>query len=392
LPDAALKRIALGVQYDGTAFNGYQKQIDRNTVQDKLEIALEEFGRVFSCRPPAPAAPTPASTRSSRSSISTPNLTRPMQSWVRGVNAFLPDAIAVRWASELPHDPEQEFHARFSARARTYHYVLYNNPVRSPLLVGRAGWTFRPLDVDKMREAAQCLVGTHDFSAFRSSQCQAKSPVKQMHEVKVERIGEAIVFTLRANAFLHHMVPQPDRIAHLRGQRPPPAVLAARRARRARPQRRRAHFHARWPVPGQNRLRSQVGLPQESRAPLAMVLNMHRTRIKICGLTRPEDIPRPSPPAPTRSASCFIRQPALCDAAARRRLISGLAALRQTVGLFVNARPRTRWRRRWRRPRWRCCSSTATRPRHSARPLPPRHAGPSCGCFASSPTQAPPIC
>ena len=133
-------------------------------------------------------------------------LTRDMQSWVRGVNAFLPDSIAVRWASELPVDPEHEFHARFSARARTYHYVLYNNPVRSPLLVGRAGWTFRPLDVGLMREAAQHLVGIHDFSAFRSSQCQAKSPIKQMHEVSVERHGETFVFTLRANAFLHHMV------------------------------------------------------------------------------------------------------------------------------------------------------------------------------------------
>jgi tRNA pseudouridine38-40 synthase len=125
---------------------------------------------------------------------------------VRGVNAFLPDSIAVRWATELPFDPDQEFHARFSARARTYHYLLYNNPVRAPLLVGRAGWTFRPLDVGLMREAAQHLVGTHDFSAFRSSQCQAKSPVKQMHEVTLERHGEVIVFTLRASAFLHHMV------------------------------------------------------------------------------------------------------------------------------------------------------------------------------------------
>ena len=199
-----MKRIAFGVQYDGTAFNGYQKQIDRNTVQDKLEIALEEFARVF--LPTTCAGRTDTGVHAIEQVVHfDTELTRPMQSWVRGVNAFLPDAIAVRWASELPHDPGQEFHARFSARARTYHYVLYNNPVRAPLLVGRAGWTFRPLDLDRMREAARYLVGTHDFSAFRSSQCQAKSPVKQMHEVKVERIGEAIVFTLHANAFLHHM-------------------------------------------------------------------------------------------------------------------------------------------------------------------------------------------
>jgi len=200
-----LKRIALGVQYDGTAFNGYQKQPDRNTVQDKLEIALEAFGRVPFATTCAGRTDTGVHALEQVVHFDT-TLERGMQSWVRGVNAFLPDAIAVRWASALPEYPEHEFHARFSAFARTYHYVLYNNPVRSPLLVGRAGWTFRPLDVALMQEAARCLVGTHDFSAFRSSQCQAKSPVKQMHAVQIRRHGETIVFTLRASAFLHHMV------------------------------------------------------------------------------------------------------------------------------------------------------------------------------------------
>jgi tRNA pseudouridine38-40 synthase len=200
-----LKRIALGVQYDGTPWNGYQKQVDRNTVQDRLEIALKEFARTDLATTCAGRTDTGVHALEQVVHFDT-GLERGMQSWVRGVNAFLPDSIAVRWASEVPFDPDQEFHARFSARARTYHYVLYNNPVRSPLLVGRAGWTFRPLDLELMRQAAQHLVGTHDFSAFRSSQCQAKSPVKQMHEVRVERHGEVIVFTLRASAFLHHMV------------------------------------------------------------------------------------------------------------------------------------------------------------------------------------------
>lgn len=200
-----MKRIALGVQYDGTAWNGYQKQLDRNTVQDRLEIALQEFARVPLASTCAGRTDTGVHALEQVVHFDT-ELTRPMQSWVRGVNAFLPDSIAVRWASELPHHPDCEFHARFSARARTYHYVLYNNPVRAPLLVGRAGWVFRPLDIGLMREAAQCLIGTHDFSAFRSSQCQAKSPIKQMHEVKVERHGQVVVFTVRANAFLHHMV------------------------------------------------------------------------------------------------------------------------------------------------------------------------------------------
>ena len=200
-----MKRIALGVQYDGTAFNGYQKQPDRNTVQDKLEIALEKFARI--ALPSTCAGRTDTGVHALEQVIHfDTELTRDRQSWVRGVNAFLPAAIAVRWAHELPELPGQQFHARFAAFARTYHYVLYNNPVRAPLLVGRAGWTFRPLDVALMREAAAHLIGTHDFSAFRSSQCQAKTPVKQMHEVRIERHGEVIVFTLRASAFLHHMV------------------------------------------------------------------------------------------------------------------------------------------------------------------------------------------
>lgn len=200
-----MNRIALGIQYDGSAWNGYQKQPDRHTVQDQLEIALEAFGRTSFATTCAGRTDTGVHALEQVVHFDT-GLTRSMQSWVRGVNAFLPPSIAVRWASTIMPDPEHEFHARFSARARTYHYVLYNHPVRSPLLVGRAGWTWRPLDVERMHAAAQCLVGTHDFSAFRSSQCQARTPVKQMHEVSVRRHGEAIVFTLRASAFLHHMV------------------------------------------------------------------------------------------------------------------------------------------------------------------------------------------
>jgi tRNA pseudouridine38-40 synthase len=134
------------------------------------------------------------------------SLDREMSSWVRGVNTFLPKSIAVRWAHVVPADDTEEFHARFSAKARTYHYILYNHPVRSPLLDTKAGWVFRPLNVEAMRIAAQRLVGTFDFSAFRSSQCQAKSPIKSMYQIDVKRYGDVIVFTLRASAFLHHMV------------------------------------------------------------------------------------------------------------------------------------------------------------------------------------------
>jgi tRNA pseudouridine38-40 synthase len=127
---------------------------------------------------------------------------RPESAWVRGVNALLPDALAVLWSRQVPDD----FHARYSALSRTYRYELLNRPVRAALSARYAGWFHLPLDVPKMREAAALLVGEHDFSAFRSSECQAKTPVRRIHEFEVSREGEAITFVVRANAFLHHMV------------------------------------------------------------------------------------------------------------------------------------------------------------------------------------------
>jgi len=199
-------RIVLGVQYIGTGWNGYQKQPDRNTVQDRLEIALE----TFACTPLSTtcAGRTDTGVHAMEQVIHfDTDLDRPVQSWVRGVNAFLPESIVVRWATAVePDEDGLDFHARFSARSRTYHYVLYNHPTPSALLSKRAGWVFRPLDLERMREGARHLIGTHDFTSFRASSCQANTPVKDMHELKIERHGDIIVFTLRASAFLHHMV------------------------------------------------------------------------------------------------------------------------------------------------------------------------------------------
>lgn len=201
-----MTRIVLGVQYLGTAWNGYQKQPDRNTVQDRLEIALEKFACVPLATTCAGRTDTGVHAIEQVVHFDT-DLVRPTQAWVRGVNTFLPDSIVVRWATEVPDGEDGlEFHARFSARSRTYHYVLYNHPTPSALLSNRAGWVFRPLDVERMSQAARHLLGTHDFSAFRASSCQAKTPVKDMHEVSIARHGDIIVFTLRASAFLHHMV------------------------------------------------------------------------------------------------------------------------------------------------------------------------------------------
>lgn len=233
---SALKRIVLGVQYDGSPWQGWQTQLNGLTVQDKLEAALRQFTQQTvstTC-----AGRTDAGVHALEQVVHFDTaLERDLSAWVRGVNSFLPPSIAVRWATEVSqvnHDagsaqerqqinqqkrggslqsrqeqwrqPQHDFHARFSARSRTYQYILYNHPVRSPLLEGKAGWVFRPLDVDKMQEAAQYLVGEHDFSAFRSVQCQAKSPIKTMHEIRIMRRGDMIMLTLHANAFLHHMV------------------------------------------------------------------------------------------------------------------------------------------------------------------------------------------
>jgi tRNA pseudouridine38-40 synthase len=194
-------RIALGLEYDGAAFTGWQTQPDRRGAQDALEKALA-----------AVAVEPVATVCAGRTDTGVHALdqivhfdttaSRPLGAWVRGVNRFLPAALAVRWALEVP----DVFHARFSAVRRTYDYWIINDPVRSPLAHGRAGWVFRPLDATAMHDAAARLVGRHDFSSFRSSECQAASPVRDLHELSIERRGRLIRVRATANAFLHHMV------------------------------------------------------------------------------------------------------------------------------------------------------------------------------------------
>ncbi len=127
---------------------------------------------------------------------------RPESAWVRGVNTLLPDSVAALWSREVA----AEFHARYSAIARTYRYELLNRPERPGLDASTVGWFHLPLDVEKMRQAAACFVGEHDFSAFRSSECQAKSAVRTIHAFDIQKNSDRIDFVVRANAFLHHMV------------------------------------------------------------------------------------------------------------------------------------------------------------------------------------------
>ncbi len=193
--------VALGIEYAGERYFGWQTQPDGNTVQDVLEEALRRFLTepvVTIC-----AGRTDRGVHGTNQvvSIASPFVRAPA-GWIRGVNTFLPDDIAVKWAREVPAG----FHARFDALSRTYQYWIFNSPVRSPVMHGKTGWVWRPLDEGKMQQAAQILVGEHDFSSFRAAECQAATPVRTIKHLSVRRQGNLICVEICANAFLQHMV------------------------------------------------------------------------------------------------------------------------------------------------------------------------------------------
>jgi tRNA pseudouridine38-40 synthase len=194
-------RIALGVEYDGYPFFGWQSQADGKTVQDTLQYALSQIaGELISV---IAAGRTDTGVHAMEQVVHfDTDIERPLSAWVRGVNALLPDSIAVLWAHPVP----DEFHARFSAHGRSYRYLLINRATRSAIHAKKVGWFHTPLDMGLMQAAAQHLMGEHDFSAFRSAECQAKSPVKYLDQLEISRQGEMLVFDVSADAFLHHMV------------------------------------------------------------------------------------------------------------------------------------------------------------------------------------------
>ncbi|MGA7595426.1 MAG: tRNA pseudouridine(38-40) synthase TruA [Gallionella sp.] len=204
-------RIALGVEYDGSPFFGWQSQADCTTVQDTLQRALGQIagGQNSGNKGTAWPVSVVAAGRTDTGVHALEQVVhfdtrveRPLSAWVRGVNALLPGSIAVRWAHPVP----DEFHARFSAHGRSYRYLLVNRAERPAIQAGKVGWYHAPLDLAAMQAAAQYLLGEHDFSAFRAVQCQARSPVKHLHRLDIRQQGEMLIFDLDANAFLHHMV------------------------------------------------------------------------------------------------------------------------------------------------------------------------------------------
>jgi tRNA pseudouridine38-40 synthase len=197
-----MSRIALCVEYDGSRYHGWQTQQDGVlAIQPQVEQALSQVANH--------PVQVVCSGRTDKGVHATGQIIhfdsdadRTMKAWVCGGNSNLPDDVVLRWAAPVPDD----FHARFKAMARSYRYVILNRPVRPALLRDKVTWTWRPLAIEPMREASALLLGTHDFSAFRGVDCQAKSPVKTLHNLSWQRQGEWLVLNIRANAFLQHMV------------------------------------------------------------------------------------------------------------------------------------------------------------------------------------------
>jgi tRNA pseudouridine38-40 synthase len=194
-------RIALGISYNGQGYQGWQSQSTGLTVQDKLEKALGKFAaqRVSTLC----AGRTDAGVHGIMQVVHFDTAVhREPYSWVRGTNANLPRDIAVQWAKPVP----DEFHCRACATSRRYAYVLYESVVRPSVDHGRVGWAFRSLDLEAMRAAAAVVIGEHDFTSFRASQCQALTPVKNLMEITFSKRGSYWRIEFEANAFLHHMI------------------------------------------------------------------------------------------------------------------------------------------------------------------------------------------
>ena len=196
-----MQRLAIGLSYRGSAYHGWQSQVDGLTLQDKLESALSKFADLPVRTSCAGRTDTGVHALNQVVHIDAP-VDRKIFSWVRGTNRFLPADMAVQWCLA----PGPDFHARYSALGRRYRYILRESMARPALESGMVGWVFKPLDAALMHQAAALLIGEHDFSAFRSSECQAPSPVKDMRSIRILRKGAYWRFDFDASAYLHHMV------------------------------------------------------------------------------------------------------------------------------------------------------------------------------------------
>lgn len=194
-------RIALGIEYSGQAYSGWQKQHHAITVQACVEKALSHVAAQpiqVVC-----AGRTDAGVHATQQVVHfDAPVIRPINAWTFGSNANLPPDISIRWA----HPVDESFSARFSALARRYRYIIYNSSQRPALFYSGVTHVYHDLDADKMHQAAQVLLGENDFSSFRAAQCQSHSPWRNIHHIYVQRLGAYIMIDIQANAFVHHMV------------------------------------------------------------------------------------------------------------------------------------------------------------------------------------------
>jgi len=194
-------RIALGIEYNGHDYHGWQIQRTVPSIQNALQEALSKVANeniVLFC-----AGRTDAGVHATSQVVHfDTNAKRHIDAWIWGTNTHLSPSIVVKWARHVDYS----FHARFSAVARRYCYVIYNHPIRPAILHGRVSWHYYPLDVERMREAAKYLIGEQDFSSFRAAECNSKTPMRNVQEVDIRRQGDFILLEIEANAFLHHMV------------------------------------------------------------------------------------------------------------------------------------------------------------------------------------------
>ena len=194
-------KLALGIEYDGSRYYGWQRQNEVRSVQEKRETALTTVANhpvVVFC-----AGRTDAGVHGTGQVVHFETTSQRADSaWTLGVNANLPDDIAVRWVKAVP----DEFHARFSATARRYRYVIFNQRLRPAILGNGITHFYHPLDVEKMQRAGQCLIGENDFTSFRAVQCQSRTPWRNVMHLNVTRYGAYVIVDIKANAFVHHMV------------------------------------------------------------------------------------------------------------------------------------------------------------------------------------------
>lgn len=194
-------RVALVVEYDGSQYHGWQAQSGLKTIQHVVERALSRVADQDVQIVCAGRTDTGVHATNQCIHFDSDN-ERAIRSWIYGANSYLPKDVCIKWGREMP----EHFHARYSATARRYRYVIYNAAIRPALLKSYVTWQYRPLDHRAMHEAAQCLLGEQDFTSFRSIECQSNSPMRHLQALQVIRKGDFVVIDIRANAFLHHMV------------------------------------------------------------------------------------------------------------------------------------------------------------------------------------------